>query len=53
VIRRYWIGLLCQLLAVRIAVCALYQSLGGGISWQRLPRVYNVWLVWRAKLLKE
>jgi hypothetical protein len=32
---------------------ALYESWGGSANWMRLPRVYNVWRVWAAKLLKQ
>jgi hypothetical protein len=30
---------------------ALYES--WGTNWNRLPRVYNVWRIWAAKLLKK
>ena len=32
---------------------ALYESWGDTTNWTRLPRVYNIWRVWSAKLLKE
>lgn len=32
---------------------ALYESLGSSTNWTRLPRAYNVWRIWLAKLLKE
>jgi hypothetical protein len=32
---------------------ALYESWGGSTNWNRLPRAYNVWRIWAAKLLRE
>ena len=32
---------------------ALYESWGSTTSWKRLPRAYNIWRIWVAKLLKE
>jgi len=32
---------------------ALYESWGSSTNWTRLPRAYNVWRVWVAKLLKK
>ena len=32
---------------------ALYESWGSSTNWSRLPRAYNVWRIWAAKLLKE
>ena len=38
---------------IRLGDGALYESWGTGTNWQRLPRVYNIWRVWAAKLLQE
>ena len=32
---------------------ALYESWGSSTNWNRLPRAYNVWRIWAAKLLKK
>ena len=32
---------------------ALYESWGSSTNWQRLPKAYNIWRIWAAKLLKE
>ena len=32
---------------------ALYESWGSSGNWTRLPKVYNIWRVWWAKLLKQ
>jgi hypothetical protein len=38
---------------LRLRDGALYESWGGTTNWVRRPRVYNIWQVWAAKLLKE
>ncbi len=32
---------------------ALYESWGSSTNWTRLPRAYNVWRIWLAKLLNK
>jgi hypothetical protein len=32
---------------------ALFESWDNGAHWRRLPRAYNVWRIWVAKLLKQ
>jgi hypothetical protein len=38
---------------IRLHDGALYESWGAGTNWARLPRAYNLWRIWAAKLLKE
>jgi hypothetical protein len=38
---------------IRLRDNALYESWGSSDNWTRLPRVYNIWGVWWAKLLKQ
>lgn len=38
---------------IRFRGGALYESWGNSANWSRLPRAYNVWPIWAAKLLKE
>jgi len=38
---------------VRFHDGALYESWGSSTNWNRLPRVYNIWRVWWARLLNQ
>lgn len=38
---------------LRLGDGALYESWGTSTNWTRLPRAYNIWRVWWAKLLKQ
>jgi hypothetical protein len=38
---------------LRLRGGALYESWGNSTNWTRLPKAYNVWPIWMAKLLKE
>ena len=38
---------------VRFRDGALYETWGSSTNWTRLPKAYNVWRIWAAKLLKE
>ena len=38
---------------LQFRVGALYESWGSSTNWTRLPRAFNVWRIWAAKLLKK